>query len=58
MGVEEELLLVDEQTLEPVAAARRVVDRAGDKRVKLELLATFVETATGICESPREAFGE
>jgi carboxylate-amine ligase len=58
VGVEEELLLVDEQTLEPVAAARRVVDRAGDKRVKLELLATFVETATGICESPREAFGE
>ncbi|HET9674641.1 MAG TPA: YbdK family carboxylate-amine ligase [Gaiellaceae bacterium] len=57
MGVEEELLLVDEQTLEPVAAAAVVVERAG-VGVKHELMATFVETATGICESPREAFDE
>jgi carboxylate-amine ligase len=58
VGVEEELLLVDEHTLEPVAAGGRVVERADDRRVKVELLETFVETATGICESPREAFAQ
>jgi glutamate---cysteine ligase / carboxylate-amine ligase len=57
VGVEEELLLVDEQTLEPVAAAATVVERAGDG-VKHELMATFVETATGICGSPQEAYDE
>ena len=57
MGVEEELLLVDELTLEPVAAAATVVQRAGDG-VKHELMATFVETATGICESPQQAYDE
>lgn len=55
MGVEEELLLVDEQTLVPVAAATRVVERAGEN-VKHELFASFVETATPICHSPAEAF--
>jgi carboxylate-amine ligase len=49
------LLLVDERTLEPVAASRRVVDGAAHDGVKLELLAAFVETATGVCGSPREA---
>ncbi len=58
MGVEEELLLVDERTLEPAAAATRVVERAADARVKLELIGTFVETATGICDSPGAAFAE
>ena len=57
MGVEEELLLVDEQTLEPVAAAASIVERAGDG-VKHELMATFVETATSICDSPQEAYDE
>lgn len=57
MGVEEELLLVDEQTLEPVAAAASIVERAGDG-VKHELMATFVETATSICNSPQEAYEE
>ena len=54
MGVEEELLLVDERTLLPVAASDRVVERAGDG-VKHELLASFVETATDVCATPREA---
>ena len=58
MGVEEELLLVDEQTLEPVSAGRRVVEDAAHEGVKLELLAAFVETATGVCESPGEAVAE
>jgi glutamate---cysteine ligase / carboxylate-amine ligase len=57
VGVEEELLLVDEQTLEPVAASASVVERAGDG-VKQELMATFVETATSICDSPQEAYDE
>ena len=54
MGVEEELLLVDERTLLPVAASARVLERAGEG-VKHELLASFVETATDVCQSPREA---
>jgi carboxylate-amine ligase len=54
VGVEEELLLVDERTLLPVAASTRVLERAGEG-VKHELLASFVETATDVCESPREA---
>jgi carboxylate-amine ligase len=57
VGVEEELLLVDEQTLEPVAVAATIVERAGDG-VKHELMATFVETATSICDSPQEAYDE
>jgi carboxylate-amine ligase len=55
VGVEEELLLVDEQSLVPVGAARRVVEAAAHEGVKLELLAAFVETTTGVCDSPREA---
>jgi carboxylate-amine ligase len=54
VGVEEELLLIDERTLLPVAASTRVLERAGEG-VKHELLASFVETATDICGSPREA---
>lgn len=57
MGVEEELLLLDERTLLPVAASTRVVERAGEG-AKLELFASFVETTTGICSSPREAVEE
>jgi carboxylate-amine ligase len=57
VGVEEELLLVDERTLLPVAASARVLERAGEG-VKHELLASFVETTTGVCASPREAVEE
>ena len=58
LGVEEELLLVDEQTLEPVPASKRIVDSVGDGRVKLELFTSFVETATGVCATPREAYDQ
>ena len=58
LGVEEELLLLDEQTLQPVPASKRVVDSADDERVKLELFTSFVETATGICATPREAYDQ
>ena len=56
LGVEEELLLVDEQTLAPVSASKRIVDAVDDERVKLELFSSFVENATSVCASPREAF--
>lgn len=55
LGVEEELLLLDERTLDPVAMSREIVEAVGDSRVKIELLASFVETATGICATPAEA---
>lgn len=58
MGVEEELLLVDALTHEPVAAGRAIVGRAGHEGVKVELLGHFVETATRVCATPREAFEE
>jgi carboxylate-amine ligase len=58
LGVEEELLLVDEQTLAPVSASKQIVDSVGDERVKLELFTSFVETATSVCATPREAYQE
>lgn len=54
VGVEEELMLLDERTHEPVAAASRVLADAPEG-VKAELFATVVETTTGICAGPREA---
>jgi len=54
VGVEEELLLVDERTLEPVAAAPRVL-ALGVDAVKQELFSCVVETTTGICTSAGEA---
>ena len=55
LGVEEELLLVDEETLAPVSASKRIVDAVGDERVKLELFTSFVETTTNVCTAAREA---
>ena len=54
IGVEEELLLVDERTFEPVAAAPLVVARNVDG-LKYELFQSMIETTTGICESPDDA---
>jgi glutamate---cysteine ligase / carboxylate-amine ligase len=54
LGVEEELLLVDERSLELVAAGPDVI-AAADGIAKAELMASFVETTTGICASPAEA---
>jgi carboxylate-amine ligase len=57
VGVEEELMLLDERTHEPVAAAARLLEPQPDG-VKAELFATVVETTTGICADPREAGAE
>jgi carboxylate-amine ligase len=54
LGVEEELLLIDEQTLELVAAAPEVI-AAADGAVKAELFASLVEIESGICATPAEA---
>lgn len=57
-GVEEEFLLVDPASGEPVEGARRVLDRAGDlpgaapdATLQAELFDTQVEAATGICRT-------
>ena len=55
IGVEEELILVDEQTFDLVPAAARVLEGAGDE-LKGELFLTMIETTTGICATPDEAF--
>jgi carboxylate-amine ligase len=57
VGVEEELMLLDERTHAPVAAASRLLEHAPEG-IKAELFATVVETTTGICAGPREAAAE
>ena len=54
VGVEEELMLVDEQTFDLVPAAKRIVDETGDE-LKSELFLSMLETTTGLCETPAEA---
>ena len=54
VGVEEELMLVDEQTFELVPAAPLLLDEGADF-LKHELLAPIVETTTSVCETPAEA---
>jgi carboxylate-amine ligase len=59
IGVEEELWIVDPETLELVPAVERIVRRAADRDlpgvIKTELHASVVELATGISESAEEA---
>jgi carboxylate-amine ligase len=57
VGVEEELMLLDERTHQPVAAAPRLLEHA-PAGVKAELFATVLETTTGICTDPHEAAAE
>jgi carboxylate-amine ligase len=57
LGVEEELLLVDEALrLNPVA--ERILDELGDDRVSTEIFAGQIETKTGICRDAGEALRE
>lgn len=58
LGVEEELLLVDAETLQPAPDGFSRVFGAGDERVKPELFESFVEIATGIVATPEEAEAE
>jgi carboxylate-amine ligase len=58
VGVEEELMLVDEQTFDLVPAAAQVLAgvRGSDAQSpKQELLTSMLETTTGACASPEEA---
>jgi glutamate---cysteine ligase / carboxylate-amine ligase len=54
LGVEEELFLVDGDSLEAVPAVERIVPEP-DERLKYELFRCVVETTTPICENAREA---
>jgi carboxylate-amine ligase len=58
LGVEEELMLVDAETLEPARDGFSRVFREATDRIKPELLESFVEIATSIVETPEEAEAE
>jgi carboxylate-amine ligase len=53
LGVEEELFLVDAETLEPAPLFSRVVPNPGE-RIKPELFECLVEITTRICRDPDE----
>jgi glutamate---cysteine ligase / carboxylate-amine ligase len=55
IGVEEELFVLDEETLAPSPFPREALDGV---RLKPELFAAVVELNTGICASPHEAVAE
>src|SRR5262249_5353242 len=57
LGVEEELMLVDAETLSQRPVSDEVIPRVEVERgvVKHELFASIVELNSGICESPDEA---
>ena len=57
LGVEEELMLVDAQTLSQRPASSEVIPRVRVQRglVKHELFESIVELNSGVCESPDEA---
>lgn len=57
LGVEEELFLVDAETLEPVPLAAVVVPEPGP-RIKHELFASVVEITTPVCADADEVFEE
>jgi carboxylate-amine ligase len=54
LGVEEELVLIDRRSLEPVSAVETLVPEP-DERLKYELFQCLVETATPICGDAYEA---
>jgi glutamate---cysteine ligase / carboxylate-amine ligase len=59
IGVEEEVMILDAETLEPVAGVQTLVAAAQELTLpgtlKTELHASVVELATGICATPDEA---
>ena len=57
LGVEEELMLVDAETLSQRPVSAEVIPRVEAERglVKHELFASIVELNSGVCESPDEA---
>ncbi|HEX2292190.1 MAG TPA: YbdK family carboxylate-amine ligase [Gaiellaceae bacterium] len=59
IGVEEEVMLLDAETLAPVGAIRQLLEATDGLKLpgtlKTELHASVVELTTGICETPAEA---
>jgi glutamate---cysteine ligase / carboxylate-amine ligase len=55
LGVEEELFLLDPETLDLAPGVERIL---GPEGLKTELFSCFVETNTPVCETPAEAVGE
>jgi carboxylate-amine ligase len=58
LGVEEELMLVEEATLEPAVDGFSRVFGTATERIKPELFESFVEIATPVFETPEEAEAE
>jgi glutamate---cysteine ligase / carboxylate-amine ligase len=58
VGVEEELMLVDAETLLLSPRVQELVAAADGAMLKTELLAAVVESTTGVCETPAEALAE
>jgi glutamate---cysteine ligase / carboxylate-amine ligase len=58
LGVEEELMLVDEETLEPAHDGFTRVFGDSTERIKPELFESFVEITTTVVETPEEAEAE
>jgi glutamate---cysteine ligase / carboxylate-amine ligase len=58
LGVEEELMLVDAETLEPVLDGFSRVFGEATERIKPELFESFVEITTTVVETPKEAEAE
>ena len=58
LGVEEELFLVDRETLALRSGASRIVDHPQTKQLKFELFECLVETATPVCDSVEEIAAE
>jgi glutamate---cysteine ligase / carboxylate-amine ligase len=57
LGVEEELMLVDAETLEPARDGFSRVFGEATERIKPELFESFVEITTTVVETPEEAEG-
>jgi carboxylate-amine ligase len=58
LGVEEELMLVDAETLEPARDGFSRVFGEATERIKPELFESFVEITTSVVETPEEADGQ
>ena len=58
LGIEEELMLVDAQTLEPTRDGFSRVFGEATERIKPELFESFVELTTTVVETPEEAEAE
>ena len=58
LGVEEELMLVDAETLEPAREGFSRVFGEATERIKPELFESFVEITTGVVETAEEAEAE